>query len=373
MKSLECLAARMFGFGFDGPELTAEGRKLLDRGAGAVILFKRNVENPRQFAGLCAQVKNHVDRPVPIGVDQEGGRVMRLREPFTIVPSMRAVGKVADEALAKQIGQVLARELRAVNVDIDFAPCMDVDTNPANPVIADRSLGTTPEVVSRLGCAIIEGIQSEGVAACAKHFPGHGDTALDSHHALPRLPHAMERLEAVELPPFHAAIKAGVASIMTNHVIFEPLDREFPTTMSRACLDGILRDRMGFDGVVFSDDMEMKAIASHFGIEQAIIRGANAGVDLFWISHHAELVHQAIDFLIKAVERGEVRRERVEQANRRMEALNRRYCRPAVEFDPSAIGCPEHQAIVDRVKKLVDQSLLGTGIDPTDFMKLQPR
>jgi len=370
---LRQMAAKMFGFGFDGPDLTEDGRKLLKRGAGAVILFSRNIETPAQVARLNAQIKNRVDRPVPIGVDQEGGRVMRLREGFTGVPSMRAIGKVADEKLAHEIGQILASELRAVNFDIDFAPCMDVDTNPANPVIADRSLGGTPELVSRLGCAILCGIQSKGVAACAKHFPGHGDTALDSHKALPRLPHAMERLERVELPPFHAAIKAGVASIMSNHVIFEPLDMLYPTTMSRACLDGILRDRMGFDGVVFSDDMEMKAIAANFGIEQAVIRGANAGIDLFWICHHADLVNEAIDYLIKAVERGDVPLARVEQANRRVDALTEQYCRPAREFDPSAINTPQHRAVVERVRKLVDDALAGSGVDPTDFMKMNSK
>ncbi len=363
----------MFGFGFDSTVLTTDGKGLLDRGAGAVILFKRNCESPEQVSALTSAIKTHANRPVPICIDQEGGRVMRLREPFTIVPSMRAVGKVADESLAFDVGKVLGSELRAVNIDIDFAPCLDVDTNPNNPVIADRSLGMTPEIVSRLGCAILRGIQSTGVAACAKHFPGHGDTAQDSHYSLPRLPHSLERLEAIELPPFQAAIRAGVASIMTNHVIFEPIDREYPTTMSRACLDGILRDRMHFDGVVFSDDMEMKAITNHFGLEQAIIRAANAGVDMFWICHHADIVHKAIDILIAAVKSGEVPMSRVEQANRRLDALNARYCQPARSFDRAKIGTAENHAIVDRVKRLVDQSLLGTGVDPTDFMKLQPR
>jgi beta-N-acetylhexosaminidase len=373
MNSLDVAVARMFGFGFDGPVITTEAKTLLDCGAGAVILFKRNIESPEQVSALTADIKARADRPLPIGVDQEGGRVMRLREPFTIVPSMRAVGKVADESLARDIGKVLGSELRAVNIDIDFAPCMDVDTNPNNPVIADRSLGTTPEIVSRLGCAILRGIQSTSVAACAKHFPGHGDTAQDSHHALPRLPHTLARLEAIELPPFEAAIRAGVASIMTNHVIFEPIDRDFPTTMSRPCLDGILRDRMHFNGVVFSDDMEMKAIAANYGLEQAIIRGANAGVDLFWICHHADVVHQAIDILIAAVKSGAVPMSRIEQANRRLDGLNTRYCQPARSFDRTKIGTAENQAIVDRVKRLVDKSLLGTGIDPTDFMKLQAR
>src|SRR5690606_11651226 len=177
---------------------------------------------------------------------------------------------LGDEGVARQVGRVLARELRAVNVDLDFAPVLDVDTNPQNPVIGDRSFGSDPEQVARLGAALVEGMQSEGVAACAKHFPGHGDTPKASHPGAPRPPHGMERLEAVELFPCRHVV-GKVASIMTAHVVFESLDPARPATMSRAALDGILRDRFGYEGVVISDDLEMKAIADHFGLEEAVV------------------------------------------------------------------------------------------------------
>jgi beta-N-acetylhexosaminidase len=249
--------------------------------------------------------------------------------------------------LGRNVGRLLGRELRAANVDMDFAPVLDVDTNPANPVIADRSFGRTPELVTDLGLALIDGLQSQGVAACGKHFPGHGDTAQDSHHALPRLPHAMDRLNAIELPPFARAAKAGVAAIMTAHVIFEAIDPEYPATMSKPVLTGLLRDRLGFEGVIVSDDLGMKAVAAHYSLEDVVIRGANAGIDFFCAAHDPSEQNRAINLLTKAVERGDVSRETIEAANRRLDALCERFVRPprTGPLDP-VVGCHEHQQLV---------------------------
>src|SRR5262245_49834228 len=173
MSDLGRLVARMFCVGFDGTSIPGEVKELLKRGVSSAALFSRNVESPAQFAELCASLKRSSNEPFIIGIDQEGGRVMRLRGQFTDVPSMRDLGKTNDEALAEQVGQIVARESRAMNVDVVFAPVLDVDTNPKNPIIADRSLGSDPKVVTKLGVAQIRGIQSCGVAACGKHFPGH--------------------------------------------------------------------------------------------------------------------------------------------------------------------------------------------------------
>jgi len=259
---------------------------------------------------------------------------------------------------------------RVVEIDVDraeLAPVLDVDTNPANPVIGDRSFGRTAEEVGRLGAAVIRGLQREGVAACGKHFPGHGDTAQDSHVDLPRLPHTLARLEAVELPPFEMAIRAGVASIMTAHVIFEPLDPRYPATMSRAALDAVLRDRMGFDGVVISDDLEMKAIAEHYGLEEAVIRGALAGVDLFLVCHTADVQHRAIDYLAAAVQRGDVPLERVREARRRVDAMVARYVRPPAQADwRTVVGSAEHQRVIDLVRSGSPLLAAAPGRDPTE-------
>jgi beta-N-acetylhexosaminidase len=367
MTDLHRAIAHMFCIGFDGYTIPPHVEKLIDRGISGVALFKRNVESPQQFARLCADLKRRAGRPFLICVDQEGGRVMRLRDSFTDIPSMRDLGRTGDENLARQIGQILARELRAVNGDLNFAPVLDVDTNPKNPVIADRSLGGSPELVSRLGVAIMQGIQNEGVAACGKHFAGHGDTAQDSHFELPRLPHNMERLEAVELPPFRAAIEAGVATIMTAHVVYEGLDAKYPATMSRLILQGVLREHLGFNGVIISDDLEMNAIAECFPWEEAVVQSANAGVDLLMVCHRPDRQEQAIDALLDAVERGVVLRDRIDEANLRVAKMSATYVKPPSDTDPLAvIGRPDHRAVVDRIRQHAGGSAGGVGHDPTE-------
>jgi beta-N-acetylhexosaminidase len=369
MPDLARAVARMFAVGFDGMSLPPELPRLLDRGVSTVILFARNVASVRQVAELAGALKERAGRPLLTCVDQEGGRVRRLRDGFTHVPSMRALGATGDAALAEEVGRVLARELRAVNIDLNFAPTLDVDTNPDNPVIGDRSFGATSELVSAMGTALIRGLQANGVAACGKHFPGHGDTSQDSHHDLPRLPHPIGRLEAIELPPFRAAVDAGVAMVMTAHVVFEPIDPDYPATMSRRVLHGILREEMGFDGVIISDDLEMKAISANFDIAEVVTRGANAGVDLFAICHDAGLQHRAIDALVAAVRGGEVPLARVEEANRRLDALMARYARPAQKVtDFEALNCPEHRAVVERIAAVAGAGAGGSGEalrDPT--------
>jgi beta-N-acetylhexosaminidase len=339
---------------------------LLDRGVRCVILFKRNVESAQQVQQLCADLKQRAGEPLAMTIDHEGGRVLRLRGEFTDIPSAREVGRANNPTLARDLGALMGRELRAVNIDIDFAPVLDVDTNPNNPVIASRSFGADPALVSRLGCAVIKGMQGEGVAACAKHFPGHGDTNQDSHLTLPRLDHALARLERIELPPFKSAIECGVATVMTSHILFSAIDPELPATMSEKILQGILRQKLRFDGVIISDDLEMKAIAANFGPEQTMIKGALAGINLFMICHNHRLQHEAIDLLIRAVERGDVPRECVEGANERLDRLFEQYVNPAkaTREDLEVIGCPDHRAVVDRIRQI--SGTIDEGEDPTE-------
>jgi beta-N-acetylhexosaminidase len=247
---------------------------------------------------------------------------------------------------------------------------LDVDTNPDNPIIGNRSLSRDPEVVARLGSALVRGIQSAGVAACAKHFPGHGDTSQDSHRELPRLPHALERLESVELLPFRAAFDAGIASIMTAHVIFEPLDAAYPATMSRAVLSGLLREKMQYRGLVFTDDVEMKAIADHYGYEEAVTVGALAGVDNFLVCHTSEVAHRMVDTIIHGVESGRIPQVAVSQATRRVNAFSAKYAAPALdEADLSALRSSEHLALAEEIGRRVNPALLIPGTDPTEVME----
>jgi beta-N-acetylhexosaminidase len=364
MSELERAAAKMFCVGFDGTDVTPTMRRLIERGVSGVVLFGRNIVSAQQVAELCAELKSIAVRPLLICVDQEGGRVMRLREGFTQIPSMRAVGETNDSALARAVGEVLGRELRAVNIDVDLAPVLDVDTNPDNPVIAHRSLGRDPQRVARLGCEIIAGIQSQGVAACGKHFPGHGDTSQDSHLHLPRLPHSMERLRGVEIPPFEAAVNCGVSMIMTAHVIFEPLDPTYPATMSKPVLDGLLRKQLGFDGVVISDAIEMKAIAANYSVDEVVTRGALAGIDLFAPCEESDLRDRAIDALVRAVERNDVPRSRLDEAARRIDALAAEYAKPAHPVASEVIGCDAHRQVVERILERATDRSVGKP-DPT--------
>jgi beta-N-acetylhexosaminidase len=359
---LDAACASLFAVGFDGLEPSAEVRGLLARGVFGVVLFSRNVESAGQVAELAAALKREAGRPLVLSVDQEGGRVMRLRarHGFTELPPMRALGAAGDEALAGSVGALLGRELRAVGIDQDYAPVLDVDTNPGNPVIGDRSLSRDPAEVARLGAALARGIQSSGVAACAKHFPGHGDTSQDSHRELPRLPHGLARLRAVELPPFRAAAAAGIASVMTAHVVFEALDQERPATMSRRVLR-LLREECGFAGPAISDDLEMEAVAAHFPLEEAVPAALEAGVDAFLVCHRAEAQHRAIDALRRAVESGRVSRERLAEARGRLAGLLRWAGPPP---DPvaalRALRTPEHLALAARLPAA------GPGGDPTE-------
>ncbi|MDI9411032.1 MAG: beta-N-acetylhexosaminidase, partial [Bacteroidia bacterium] len=236
---LRLACARCMCVGFHGHHVDDALADMLDRGVGGVILFARNVQSREQVRELCLDIKRRARGLVYIGVDQEGGRVQRLVDGFTAIPPMREVGRQGPAA-AGRWGRAIARELRSVHIDLDFAPVVDVDSNPANPVIGERSFGTDPGTVSSCAVEFIQMMQLMGVGSCAKHFPGHGDTNKDSHHDLPVLPHTMERLGLTELPPFAASIQAGVASIMTAHVLFEALDPGVPATLSRRVVQGML-------------------------------------------------------------------------------------------------------------------------------------
>ena len=322
--TLDREVASLFCVGFEGKTPSREVLELLDRGVHGVILFSRNVEDAGQVAALVAELKRRAGRPLLVAVDQEGGRVARLRAPqgFTELPPMRALGDAGDEALAFEVGALLGRELRAVGIDQDYTPVVDVDTNPANPVIGDRSFSRDPGLVGRLGAALARGLQGEGVAACAKHFPGHGDTSQDSHRDLPRLPHDLERLRRVELPPFRALARAGVAAVMTAHVVFEALDPRRPATLSPEVMR-LLRDEAGFQGCAVSDDLEMKAVAEHFPLEEAAPGAVRAGVDALLVCHRADVQHRAIDLVRAAVEGGSIPRARLTEARARVAGLLR--------------------------------------------------
>jgi len=267
--------------GFAGPSVPVELRALAGEfDLGGVILFGRNVESPAQVAELAFEARRlGTDAPAWVSVDQEGGRVARLRAPFTEWPPMATLGRSRDELLAERFGRALAAELRVVGISLDYAPVLDVLTNPANPVIGDRALADRADLVGRLGQCIVRELQAHGVAACGKHFPGHGDTTTDSHLELPVVEHPPDRLNAVELVPFKAAIAADVAFIMTAHVLVTALDAEHPATLSRRIVHGLLRQELGYGGVIVSDDLDMKALGGLHSVGDAAVAAIGAGCD----------------------------------------------------------------------------------------------
>ncbi len=362
MSALHRQVARMFMVGFPGPRVDDDVRGLIRDGVFGAIFFKRNIESPRAAADLCRALKAEADRPFILSVDQEGGRVARLRgEPFTSLPPMRVLGEAGDDSAAERCGRLLAFELRAVGFDWDFAPVLDVDTNPDNPVIGDRAFHRDAQVVARLGVALARGLEAGGVASCGKHFPGHGDTSQDSHLTLPRLPHGMDRLRQVELVPFAAYAKARLASLMTAHVVFDAVDPLTPATLSARVMDGMLRRELGFEGVMVSDDLEMKAIAENYGVGDAAVRGTLAGVDLFLVCHHATVQREAIEAVVKAVEAGRIPRGRIEQANGRLDALAAKFAHP-VAAGLRTLGNPEHRALQEGLAAAFE------GKDPTEVL-----
>jgi len=361
-RALEQQAASLFSVGFSGQAPSQELSMLLARGVGGVIVFSRNVGSPDDVLELNRAIKREAGRPLLIGVDQEGGRVARLRRGFTELPPMRAVGARGDAAISRALGGLLAREMRAVGFDLSYAPVLDVDTNPQNPVIGDRSFGATPTVVIEQGLAFAQGLQEAGVAACAKHFPGHGDTSQDSHLELPRLAHDRERLDRVELAPFRAAANADIAAIMTAHVIFEAVDARYPATMSSAVVRGVLRDELGYEGLVVSDDLEMRAIADHFGVEAAVLLGLQAGVDHFLICHSAERAQRAIDAVVGAVESGALSRAQLDAATRRFERVVSTFAQPVgAKSGLGVLRAPAHLRLVEQLREAVE-----LGLDPTE-------
>src|SRR5262245_24419533 len=265
--------------GFDGHTLPIELRGLArEFSLGGVILFARNVVEPEQVAELSYEAAQLVpDLPLWVSVDQEGGRVARLKAPFTEWPPMATLGRSSDTTLAERFARALSAELKAVGITLDYAPVLDIHTNPKNPVIGDRALAEKAEDVARLGVAIVKTLQAEGIAACGKHFPGHGDTSGDSHHELPLVEHPPDRLREVEFRPFKAAIEAGVATIMTAHVLVPSLDESRPSTLSKRVVTEILRGELKYEGVILSDDLEMKAVAAQYPVPSAAVLAVEAG------------------------------------------------------------------------------------------------
>ncbi|MES2740196.1 MAG: beta-N-acetylhexosaminidase [Pseudomonadota bacterium] len=319
---------QLFMVGFDGLEANPHISELIrEKRIGGVILFRRNAHTPQQVSALCRQLQEInaevSEAPLLIALDQEGGMVMRIEQGVTPIPAAMAFQEAGSVERCEQINFVSGDEMRQIGINMLLAPVLDINNNPLNPVIGVRAYGEDADTVIAYGMAALRGQRAAGVLVTAKHFPGHGDTATDTHYAMASVPHDKARLRAVELAPFRAAIAAGVDAIMTAHLAFPAFETEpaLPATLSRAVLTDLLRGEMGYDGVVISDCLEMAAIADGVGVPRAAVATLQAGADLVLISHREERQRAAIDAVLAAVDSGELGADRVEQALGRVARL----------------------------------------------------
>ncbi|WP_067183335.1 glycoside hydrolase family 3 protein [Microtetraspora niveoalba] len=332
MRDLLGLADTVILPGFPGTAPPDWLRRRLADGLAGVVLFSRNIENPDQLAALTAALR--AENPgVLVGVDEESGEVTRLEASTgSSRPGNYALGVVDDEELTEQVARDVGRDLAAAGVNLDFAPAADVNSNPDNPVIGLRAFGADPELVARHTAAWIRGLQSAGVAACAKHFPGHGDTAVDSHHGVPRVTVSREELAEVELWPFRVAIRAGVRSIMTGHLLVTAYDDERPATLSPRILTGLLRDELGFDGLIVTDGIEMAAVSGAYGLGGASAMAVAAGADAVCVggeNSDEETLEHIRRTIVAAVVEGRLPEERLADAARRVRELAAWHASPA--------------------------------------------
>jgi beta-N-acetylhexosaminidase len=345
-------AGRLAIVGFPGHSVPDDLRRLIAAfDLGGVIYFSRNVVEPRQVADLSREVAALArDWPLWISVDQEGGRVARLKRPFTEWPAAATLGRSGDEALACRFAAALAAELRAVGITLDYAPVLDVHTNASNPVIGDRALSATADDVARLGASIVRTLERAGLAACGKHFPGHGDTSVDSHEDRPVVEHDRSRLDAVEFVPFRRAIDAGVALIMTAHVLVPSIDETRVASLSPVVVQKILKDALGFRGVVVTDDLGMKAVGADLSLGEASVAAIQAGCDAVLLCNSTvdEQV-AAIEAIIRAAESGDISSARLEDALTRQRRVKERFAQALAVPSLDVVGCAAHQVVAQEM------------------------
>jgi len=345
----------LFIMGFSGLELSPESASFMKQSRiGGVILFSPNYDSPAQVAELVTQVQEcKSSAPLWISVDHEGGKVQRFKKHFTRIPEAADIAATNSPNLAFEISSLMAKELAAVGVNLNFCPVADINTNPKNPIIGRRAFGETEDQVSKFVTAMVRGHLTNGVQPCVKHFPGHGDTTVDSHLALPKVTTPLSVLMERELKPFSKAFKAKCAMVMTAHILFPELDAEFPATLSSKILRKILREDLRFNKIIISDDLEMNAITDHYGAEDAPRLAIQAGCDLLiYRSEKAtRLAHAA---LVKALETGKLAPEIVMTAVERCRSVKKealsKYRAPVVAEAAKLVGLPEHLAIVNQIQ-----------------------
>ena len=356
--NLQATVGQLLMIGFDGTELSQEFIAWLkEYQPGGIIVFSRNLVDQDQIAELTNSLQAQATQaPLLIAIDQEGGWVSRLPNGFTIFPPAATVAGCHSTELAYQAAAVTAQELRAVGINMNMAPVLDVNSNPLNPIIGNRAFAEDPDEVCKMGEATIKGFHDHGVLACGKHFPGHGDTTTDSHKVLPIAKLSKARLDRIELKPFRHAISRGLRAIMSAHVQYPALDDTAPATLSPAVMTNLLRQDLGFTGLSLSDDLEMHAIVDHLSVGDAAVRSLQAGVDLLLICQRLDRQTEAIEAIQQALSSGDVSRQSIELSLARQSEIRQRFLSPYQPVDPSSlpqvVGCPSHVEVLQKIHTL---------------------
>jgi beta-N-acetylhexosaminidase len=335
--------------GFQGTTLPAAIRELLAQGLAGVAIYPRNFTSAEGLAALTTEIRAAASGPVLIGIDQEGGTRFSLPAPFTQWPSPAQLGALGDPDAVQEVAQAIGHELAAVGCNLDFAPMLDLHLNSASPVTQVRSFGNNPSLVARMGAAFLRGLTQGGVLGCAKHFPGHGDAQVDPHQDLPVYQGTVEQFERVDLVPFAAAISAGAPTIMIAHILLPALDPAEPASLSRKILTGLLRERMGFSGLILADDLGMGAITRRLAPAHAAVATIAAGADIAMLCHDAALIAPAIAAVSRAVESGVFSHEEWEASSKRIDRVLRSV-KPAKPHSVDAIGCAAHQSLAESLR-----------------------
>jgi beta-N-acetylhexosaminidase len=327
--TLEQKVGQMILAGIEGKKIDSSMKKMIaEQHVGGIIFYKNNFSDLEGSVRLVNELKKANkgnSAPLFISVDQEGGKVSRLPKEFEAIPNADKVGRTGDPELAKEMGVLLSKELNLMGFNMNFAPVLDINSNPKNPVIGSRSFGKDAELVSKMGIAVMKGLHEGGTIPVVKHFPGHGDTSVDSHLDLPIVDKSTKQLETLEWVPFRAAIENGTEAVMVAHILFPLIDPDAPASFSKIIINEQLRGTLGFEGVVITDDMTMGAIADHYGIEEAAVKSVQAGSDILLIAHGYNTERKVYDKLLQSVRSGQLSESRIDDSVRRILALKRKY------------------------------------------------
>lgn len=347
-----------------------EAEFIVRNNIGGVILFPRNIESPEQLHRLCSSIQQlrHKTRdklPLFISIDMEGGRVARLKKPFTEWPSLAKLGKLDSTSASFKMAMAMGEELAAVGINLDFAPCVDILTNPANKVIGDRSISADPEMVAKHASALVRGYIKAGIIACAKHFPGHGNTLVDSHEDLPIEQADMQRIKDVELVPFKKAFRARIDMVMTSHIRFPKIDPKWPVTLSEIFIKDLLRKELRYRNLIITDDLDMKALASHFDRAEIPVRALEAGCDILLYCNEFDRPEMALESVDNALKNGRLSAKQIDESYGRVAAIKKE---AILKPDPlpwtqaaKQVGSDEHHRLAEGISsgQIPDDLLAG--------------